>query len=541
MHAQYIWYSGYSYHAARLLNTNHTSLNKAPAENWVSLKNQIDIANYHWINRDYYNCVKTLNNAIVDARQFLPQNELLLFTIKTKHLIWEKALFAGRWEEALVKTRDFKQYTSNPLGQALYTYQNYTLMTKGDVALIEADRTQLEQLKLDLVNLGLNRMALSVAMKQLQNKFLDINETRTFVTNLPSPLNKVGLLELYYYSGAKNPAYLTELIQHIPVQDYLTQFRISIELTKHYAQQHKLDSFYFFQKQSKLMATYLADADVDNHYNSTLIELVNQKLIPQIFSKNEVIKTAYHWRTESRVGLYNNYNNQRVQQVNGQYLKQLQLNNNLVWGLVTLVLVLLVAVYYIYKSRLKIKQINLFRHQFVFALSHDLNATLSELELFALQAPNLLPEELLVEHRLMLNDTLLWAKTANQSELIKKDEVSLSDLMHECVDQLQSLITAKKLTITWLTDEDTCVFINKPAMQVTMRNVLLNAIKHNTTNGYININVNANKIGITNSSILHQNQQSSTGSYLINYFTAVNKAKYTLYISNQTAYCQISL
>jgi signal transduction histidine kinase len=384
-------------------------------------------------------------------------------------------------------------------------------------------------------------MALSIAMKQLQNKFFDVAETQKFIAQLPDPINQVGLLELYYYSGTKNPDYLSQLIQHIPIEDYLTRFRISIELTKHYAQVSKIDSFYIFQKQAQLMATYLADADADNHYNSTLVELLNQKLIPSNFNQSELVKTVYHWRTENRVGLYNYFNNQRIQKVNGQYLKQLLLNKKLVLGLVTLVFILFIAVYYIYKSRLKIKQINFFRHQFVFALSHDLNATLSELEWFAQENPDQLPEALLIEHRLMLNDTLFWAKTANQQELIKKEDCSFSDLVHECVDQLQSLIRAKNITINWLGDEDAIITINKPAMQVAIRNVLLNAIKHNTQNGHINIDIKPQEVSITNSTINHHKQASNTGSYLINYFTAINHAKYTLHINNQTAYCRIGL
>jgi hypothetical protein len=86
LYAQYIWYSGYSYRAPTLLNNSFSNLNekKEPTKSWISLKNQIDISNYYWINRDYHNCIKTLNNAIINSRMFLNQNEHLAFTIKTK-------------------------------------------------------------------------------------------------------------------------------------------------------------------------------------------------------------------------------------------------------------------------------------------------------------------------------------------------------------------------------------------------------------------------------------------------------------------------
>jgi len=196
-----------------------------------------------------------------------------------------------------------------------------------------------------------------------------------------------------------------------------------------------------------------------------------------------------------------------------------------------------VVLYKIIKSQQQLKLLNQFRNQFVFALSHDLNATLTALE----QHTNQHTEALLIEHRMMLDDTLLWAQSASKNKGISNETCSLSDLVHETMEQLNSLILLKKFTVTWLGDIDEAITINKNAMLVVVRNTLLNTIKHNTQQGFITIDVQASKITLTNSTIHATQSQSKTGSFLINYFTAINNATYALHINNNVAYTTISI
>ena len=141
----------------------------------------------------------------------------------------------------------------------------------------------------------------------------------------------------------------------------------------------------------------------------------------------------------------------------------------------------------------------------------------------------------------MLDDTLLWAKSANQYNCITIDTCSLSDLVHETLEQLNSLVIQKGIKVNWVSDDDRAININKNAMLVELRNILLNTIKHNTQNGFITIDVQAKKIKLTNSTIHTPQTQSKTGSFLINYFTSINNATYTLQMNKQVAFTEITI
>jgi signal transduction histidine kinase len=534
--AQYVWFSGYSYNAPFLLNQKKENLfdKSFNKNNWRILNNEISLANFYWLNRDYYGCKQHLLIALAFAEKHLTEPDLLNFSIKVNHLIWERALFEGRWEEALDQTNSNKKFIHHPLGYALYQYQTYTMMTKGDVVFIASDKKIISKLRQSLIELNLHRMALSIAMQEYQNNFINKEELSKFVNKLPEPIIHVGELELYYQTHSNSKMELLKILNKIPRYDYISNFRAGLELMKFYASEQKKDSFYYFQKKIKLLTNYLADADAENHYNTTLISLFEQH---HIAVDSSLLIHAKPWRTDARVKYYNYYNNQRIEEVNQRYLKQLNTTKWLLTALLLATIALVVVLYKIVKSQQQLKRLNQFRNQFVFALSHDLNATLTALE----QHTNQHTEALLIEHRMMLDDTLLWAQSASKNKGISNEICSLSDLVHETMEQLNSLILLKKFTVTWLGDIDEAITINKNAMLVVVRNTLLNTIKHNTQQGFITIDVQASKITLTNSTIHATQSQSKTGSFLINYFTAINNATYAIHINNNVAYTTISI
>lgn len=533
---QYVWFSGYSYNAPFLLNQKKEVLfNRAENKNtWSTLNNKISLANLYWLNRDYVGCKQHLLGALSFAEQHLTKEDLLIFSIKINHLIWERALFEGRWEEALDRTNNNKKFIHHPLGDALYQYQTYIMMAKGDVAFIESDKKIISKLKQSLVELNLPKMALSMAMLEYHHQFISKVALSEFINKLPEPIKHVGALEWYYQTKSKSKIELVEVFNKLPHYDYISTFRASVELMKFYASEQNIDSFYYFQKKAQKLTKYLADADADNHYNTTISNLFEQRLIT---TDSSLLVHAKPWRTETRVGIYNHYNNQRIEEVNQRYLKQLNTTKWLLTALFIATIALVVVLFKIVKSQQQLKRLNQFRNQFVFALSHDLNATLAAIEVHSDKNT----EALLFEHRMMLDDTLLWAKSANQHNNITKDTCSLSDLVHETLEQLSSLLLQKNITVNWVNDDDQAITINKNAMLVVVRNILLNAIKHNNQNGFVTIDVEARKIKLTNSTTHTIQTQSKTGSFLINYFTSINNATYTLHINKQVAYTEITI
>jgi hypothetical protein len=534
--AQYVWFSGFSYNAPFLrLQSDSVLIKQSKYQaKWKWLNTQITLANYYHINNNYFRCKQILTNALTYADSNLIGDALLIFSIKTNHLLWEKALFTGRWEEALSITANNEKYIKNPLGRALYQYQSYMMMAKGDVTFIALDKTVLKDLRKNLIDLNLPRMALSIAMQEFHNHFIDRGELQDFINKLPMPIKHVGELELHYHTTVKTKLGLLAILHQLPQQDYISNFRAYIELVKYYTTPNQTDSFYYFLKKAKTLTTYLADADVDNHYNTTLNNLFERRLI--ITDTSLLVKTS-PWHTETRVGVYNYYNNKRIKKVNDQYINQLRTTTMLLMALMLLGAALILVLYKVVNDQKKLTILNEFRNQFVFALSHDLNATLTALE----NHSTIASEPLLMEHRMMLDDTLLWAQSASKNKGISNETGSLSDLVHETMEQLNSLILLKKINVTWLGDIDEAITINKNAMLVVVRNTLLNTIKHNTQQGFITIDVQASKITLTNSTIHATQSQSKTGSFLINYFTAINNATYAIHINNNVAYTTISI
>ena len=203
--AQYVWFSGYSYNAPFLFNQKKDLFNKSlNKNNWSILNNEISIANFYWLNRDYYGCKNHLFIALAFAEKHLTGPDLLNFSIKINHLIWERALFEGRWEEALDQTNSNKRFIHHPLGDALYQYQTFTMMAKGDVVFIASDKKIITKLKQSLIELNLHRMALSMAIQEYQNNFINKEELSKFVNKLPEPIKLVGKLELYYQTHSNS-------------------------------------------------------------------------------------------------------------------------------------------------------------------------------------------------------------------------------------------------------------------------------------------------------------------------------------------------
>ena len=54
--SQYVWFSGYSYNAPFLFNQKKEGLfgKSFDKNNWSILNNEISLANFYWLNRDYY-------------------------------------------------------------------------------------------------------------------------------------------------------------------------------------------------------------------------------------------------------------------------------------------------------------------------------------------------------------------------------------------------------------------------------------------------------------------------------------------------------
>jgi hypothetical protein len=537
------WFTGFSYNAPALLSKSetHWKLRVDNANGWVKLLNYIDLTNYYWLQRSYYQCDYTMEKAIAYAKKYLPEADAVLFKAKATHFRWERALFAGRWDFAQNRAADMKKLPGTPFKNTLATYQKYIMIAKGDAAIVEADIPVLDKLVSDLMEFWCHRMGLNIMMLQLNQKHKNEQDLKHLESIFPDHLVPAVQLEKYYFLYKNDPDYLSVLLSEIDSLDYLSVFRAAIELTKCYGEMKLYDEMVEHQILAKQMTLYLADADVDNHYRITIDELRNKKIIDEMTWKNMQLTIFYDWKTEERLKVFYHYNNVRVKEINAGYLNQLRMNKWLLAAVTIFLVVLMALAFYLKQSLKQISRLNTYRHHFLHALSHDLNATLLSLEQGMAAGSREQNAALLMEHRMMLDDTLQWAYSAHQNKEIIKETCSLSDLVHEAVEQLHTLMEQKKITISWVSDIDAAILLNKNAMMVTLRNLLLNAIKHNVIDGYIHISVQSHKIAITNSTTQPKYVQTGTGSFLINYFNQINHAIYTIYIKDGVAQSEIIL
>jgi hypothetical protein len=538
-----MWFTGFHYDAPLLLSKPEAYW-KIRINHCFGIKKffaLIDLANHHWLKRSFNRCDSTIEIAGNYAKEYLSSLTRDTLIIQTAHFRWERALFAGKWKLALYRAAQMKNLPENPLKDILITYQQFITMAKGDVVFIEADNPILKKLTSDLVRIGYIRMAITMAILQRRINPNNLSDINYIMQILPKELNGYMLIHEHYSELNLEKDKLLKIIPHIDTNDYVSLFKVEVELARFYAREKNTEEFLKHIYTTKKLTTYLADVDVDNHYTGVIKEVKRSGLISDdIYSKLRLTNT-YEWKQEVRRMLYFSYNNKRIKAVNDEYIEQIRKNKQLLILLSFILIALAVTSLYLVKSFKEIKQLNTYRHHFLHVLSHDLNATLLSLEQNVNSGNINFNKTLLMEHRMILDDTLQWAYYAQESKRITKEMCSLSDLMHEVVEQMQGLIIQKKIIVKWLNDEDAEVVLNKNAMLVTLRNMILNAVKHNTISGYIHIHVYANRVCIANSTGQKQHLQTGTGSFLINHFTKINNATYTLKVQDGVAQSEITL
>ncbi len=100
-----------------------------------------------------------------------------------------------------------------------------------------------------------------------------------------------------------------------------------------------------------------------------------------------------------------------------------------------------------------------------------------------------------------LNQSLILLTKIDNRQFHENEEVNLSTIVHNHLNNYEELIAAKLITVTKNIENNVKVTMNETLADILISNLITNAIKHNIKNGSIDVTLNETSFSISNSGI----------------------------------------
>ncbi len=532
------WYMGFNYESDRLTTIGSENLNQRIQKNegWTKIASYIDLANYYWIQRRLDSMLLTLDNCDAYAQKNLSVDTYDVFAQRLINMRRERLLNAAQWENALKFTE--MEIPSNDLVEKdLHEFYVHKILAKGNIMPLDQDEIALNGLLGRFMQNGYYEKAIDVADFLYIRSMLDSATYSKLAYSMPYPYSLYALTERYIFSGELDK--LPELNSRIPENYYLAKFRSGIYPATVAINDGQVDKALQYLSICKKAALSMADADVDEHYNHIASLLIQSGNISKMVADTLRIQDAYLWRLNDKITAYANYSVGRVNAISMQLTKQ----RNIGYGLaVATSILLVVSLFFIlrYNDALKaLAKLNGFRTHFIYAISHDIRAHVNEIERTAELQQN--TEPLISELRFMLDDTLLWAHSAQKQEMIHV-VMSINKLLEDVLESMEQLISHHQIELTVTNTQQVQLKCHPEGVKVLMRNLILNGIKHNRPQGQLKVDLQADRLVITNTTLKTNLRETSMGSHLIRYFADIDSFNVELKIVDSwaTATCRWS-
>ncbi len=97
-----------------------------------------------------------------------------------------------------------------------------------------------------------------------------------------------------------------------------------------------------------------------------------------------------------------------------------------------------------------------------------------------------------------LNQSLLLLTKIDNSQFIDVENVDLSDILLNNINNYEELAGAKNISIKKNIAPSVIVHANRSLMEILISNIITNTIKHNYKNGWIEINLSGNTLSVSN-------------------------------------------
>ena len=147
--------------------------------------------------------------------------------------------------------------------------------------------------------------------------------------------------------------------------------------------------------------------------------------------------------------------------------------------------------------------------EFIENASHEIQTPLSiihaKLELL-LQSDNLNEEQAVLiksayaslQRLSRLNNALLLLTKIENNQFVKKENISIGEMIEKQLKHVEDFIIVKKLAIEMIIEKDIIVTASKPLLDILLSNLMENAIKHTGYKGTIKIEIHGKILGISN-------------------------------------------
>jgi hypothetical protein len=541
-HGNNLWFTGYNYDGKALRKESIQTLTKRvfSTEGVDKINACVQLANKAYLSNNQALLFSTLNYAVAycNANRAGVTDSLLylLYNLKAERLI-----YVGRYVEAYEAVKNaLNQVPENHIAHTFLKYNRIKILAKSIAPVnIIGLENQLNDLAASFLLIKAYTPYIETLLMLQQNfpHLYDLKKLEFQFKSLSEPYRSEGLMNLYYYTGSNKSAYLLSALA-IPPNNYLSYFRLNMGMVEYY---FKRDSFYLANQHLKnayAAVCFLSDHEVNRHY-AHYNNLIGEKLPKhEIAQRINVDPINYDYREQFLAS--KSVAADLLQEAKIEIEKERLRNQLFIKWLLLLLLVVVVLFCLVFYGFKKLRQSTTYNNWITTALSHDLRSPVSHI-LYALDRDNgvYLAKSNLISYEYLLDDTLNMAVYVhgNQKPVFKL--IDLTELVDELLQDLNYIITNKQLVVENKLSAEMIVNGDFNGLKILLRNVLLNAIKHNKEGGYIRIeSAKKEAAGLTIENSVDSKTMSSkptAGSQIIQFFAKQNKANYQFKMESDKA------
>ena len=529
------WFTGYYYDAKALFNKKASDFNAKP----LSLEQSVDLANLLYLRQSY----DSMNQVIQSAIDISKSKKDLNTVYQLYNFMVERNHFAGRYLYAEKRLKPFlKEVPTNHQVYPFLKLNRIKLFSKS----FQLQGGLLPQYEIDSLKLQFKRMGAYKAL--IETLIFDYSKNEMLVTTdeyvqqmkkLPTPFNQIGLLNMYYQARSQlRDVAILNFVSDIPQNYYLDYFRFHIARATEFI--NKKDSA---AASRSLTLAYqvissIGDIEVKRHYTGVYKDFIAWFEVLPNAPRPLIRLDEYDY--QGRLLASNEIAKELLLEAN-QALHEEQLIN-LYFKIISVVIavVLSIVLAFYLRAHNLLKRANIQRQWFITALSHDLRSPLAQIARSIDQGSDATAtKKLLVQLEYLLNDTLEMAIDTQVKRSNHFEDFDLLEMIENTMLDLDFVFKFMQIHCDNQIQTEYILRGNKNGVKIVLRNILLNAAKHNYANGYITLSIRSESplvLLVENSVKPNLNvDQKGTGTQLIQYFAEQSNLSYYLLLSEQSA------
>lgn len=529
------WFTGYYYDAKALFNKKASDFKAKP----LSLEQSVDLANLLYLRQSY----DSMNQVIQSAIDISKSKKDLNTVYQLYNFMVERNHFAGRYLYAEKRLKPFlKEVPTNHQVYPFLKLNRIKLLSKS----FQLQGGLLPQYEIDSLKLQFKRMGAYKAL--IETLIFDYSKNEMLVTTdeyvqqmkqLPAPFNQIGLMNMYYQARSQlRDVAILNFVSDIPQNYYLDYFRFHIARATEFI--NKKDSA---AASRSLTLAYqvissLGDIEVKRHYTGVYKDFIAWFEVLPNAPRPLIRLDEYDY--QGRLLASNEIAKELLLEAN-QALHEEQLIN-LYFKIISVVIavVLSIVLAFYLRAHNLLKRANIQRQWFITALSHDLRSPLAQIARSIDQGSDATAtKKLLVQLEYLLNDTLEMAIDTQVKRSNHFEDFDLLEMIENTMLDLDFVFKFMQIHCDNQIQTEYILKGNINGVKIVLRNILLNAAKHNYANGYITLSIRSESplvLLVENSVKPNLNVDlKGTGTQLIQYFAEQSNLSYYLLLSEQSA------